>query len=156
MNLKRAYELAAEQFERGADVVFGAAGFAGLGCIQAARDHGRYVVGVDLDQTEYAAPRLRDFILTSCLKNFEMLVSAVFKNYMDGTLEFGKTGRLGLKEGAVGIARWNRFYLSIAPKDVRDRIDDLEEKIINGSIHAQSAFDMTQEEIEELLGSVKR
>jgi len=61
---------------------------------------------------------------------------------------------VGLKENAVGIARGNRFYLSAVPKDIRDTIDHLEEKIIDGSIQVRSAFGMTQEEIEELFRSV--
>ncbi|MCL2030612.1 MAG: BMP family ABC transporter substrate-binding protein [Oscillospiraceae bacterium] len=148
------YALAAEQFERGADVVFSAAGGAGLGCIQAASDLGFYAIGVDVDQTEQVEPDIRDAILTSCLKNFDALVSVTLDSYLAGTLTFGESGRFGLKDGAVGIAR-NAYYLSNVPQSIRDGIDELEEQVRAGDIRVRSAFEMTRGEIDELYRSAR-
>jgi len=137
------------------DVCFSVAGGAGLGCIQAAHDYGHYAIGVDVDQVEVVDPELRDTIITSCLKNFEALITVTLDNYLTGELNFGESGRLGLNEGAVGIAR-NQNYLSMVPENVRNVIDDLEEKIRTGAIQVPSAFEMTQAEIEELFRSVRR
>ena len=148
------YELAASQFERGVDVCFSAAGGAGLGSIMAASDFGRYSIGVDIDQTEQVEPELRDAILTSGLKNFDSLVAVLIDDYLSGSLSFGESGRFGLKEGAVGIAR-NQFYLNMTPLEIQGEIDAIEEKIISGEIYVPSAFEMTQAEIEELFRSVR-
>src|SRR5262245_38124269 len=43
----RGGELARSQFDRGADVVYAAAGATGLGVLQAAKDRGRLASGVD-------------------------------------------------------------------------------------------------------------
>ena len=148
------YELAARQFERGADVCFSAAGGAGMGSIIAANEFGRYAIGVDIDQAAHVEPELRGAILTSGLKNFDSLVAVLLDDYLAGSLNFGETGRFGLKEGAVGIAR-NQFYMSMTTQEIRDGIDTIEEKIISGDIHVLSAFEMTQAEIEELVRSVR-
>jgi len=46
----RGGELARSQFDRGADVVYAAAGATGLGVLQAAKDKGRLAIGVDSNQ----------------------------------------------------------------------------------------------------------
>ena len=148
------YEAAAKQFERGADVCFSAAGGAGLGCIKAASDFGRFAIGVDIDQTEQVEAELKNVILTSCLKNFDVLVAAMLDNYVAGTIKFGESGRYGLREGAVGIAR-NQYYTRMVPQNIRDEIDALEAKVSVGEAGVRSAFEMTQAEIDELFKSVR-
>lgn len=147
------YALAESQFEAGADIIFSAAGGAGLGCIEAANDHGRYAIGVDVDQTEFVDEHLRDVIITSGLKNFDTLTSVILEQYISGELEFGQSGRFGLLDGAVGIAK-NSNYLSMVPQDIRDEVDAQEELLRNGTISISSAFEMTQTEIDELIRSV--
>jgi len=148
------YELAEYQFEQNVDVTFAAAGGAGLGSIKAASDYGRYIIGVDVDQTEQVEPELKGAILTSCLKNFDMMIASLLDSYINGSLEFGQSGRLGLEEGAVGIAR-NQYYLDNVPQAVRDEIDGLQAKISSGEIHERTAYEMTQNEINELYNSVR-
>ena len=46
----RGGELAKGQFDRGADVVYAAAGGTGLGVLQAAKDRGKLAIGVDSNQ----------------------------------------------------------------------------------------------------------
>ena len=151
---EKGYSAAADQFERGADVCFGAAGGASIGCIRAASDYGRYAIGVDIDQTEIVAPELRASILTSCMKFFDVLVTDTLDSYLDGTLIFGVSGRFGIKEGAVGIAR-NEYYMNTVPKDIQDEIDALEEQIRTGAIRVRSAYEMTYAEIDALYKSVR-
>jgi basic membrane protein A len=148
------YQLAANQFARGVDVCFSAAGGAGLGCIRAASDFGRYAIGVDIDQTEQVEPELKGAILTSCLKKFDSLIAVLLDRYIDGTLKFGELGRFGLKEGAVGIAR-NQYYMNSVPQSVQNEIDELEEKVSSGAIRVRSAFEMTHTEIDNLFKSVR-
>jgi len=109
---------------------------------------------VDVDQTEHVEPELRNTILTSCLKNFDSLIAVLLNNYLDGKLNFGESGRFGLKEGAVGIAR-NQYYQNSVPQSIQNEIDSLEKKVSSDAIHVRSAFEMTQTEIDELFKSVR-
>ncbi|MEZ5480233.1 MAG: BMP family ABC transporter substrate-binding protein [Thiolinea sp.] len=73
-------ELAKSQFDRGADVVFAAAGGTGLGVYQAAKDNGKYAIGVDSNQN-YLHPGT---MLTSMLKRVDNAAYDTFKAAMDG------------------------------------------------------------------------
>ena len=68
-------ELARSQFDRGADVVFAAAGSTGLGVLQAAADAGKKAIGVDSNQN-YLHPGT---MLTSMLKRVDIAAYNVFK-----------------------------------------------------------------------------
>ena len=58
---------------------------------------------------------------------------------MDGTLVYGKAEFLGIAEGGVGIAK-NENYKKIVPAEFRQKIDDIEQKILSGEIKVSSAF----------------
>ena len=95
----RGGELARSQFDRGADVVYAAAGATGLGVLQAAADKGKLSIGVDSNQN-YLHP---GSVLTSMVKRVDVAVYDAFKTAKDGTWKPG-VQRLGLKEGGVGYA----------------------------------------------------
>jgi basic membrane protein A len=92
-------ELAKSQFDRGADVVFAAAGGTGLGVLQAAADGGKLSVGVDSNQN-YLHP---GSVLTSMLKRVDVAAYEVYQTAMDGTWTAG-IRNLGLAEDGVGWA----------------------------------------------------
>src|SRR5205807_2328030 len=56
-NPEKGKELALAQYDAGADIVFHAAGTTGLGVFEAARETGKYAIGVDADQC-HEAPEL--------------------------------------------------------------------------------------------------
>ena len=95
----RGGELAEGQFDRGADVVFAAAGATGLGVLQAAADKGKLAIGVDSNQN-YLHP---GHVLTSMVKRVDVAVYNAFKDAKDGTWKAGAQD-LGLKEGGVDWA----------------------------------------------------
>ena len=92
-------ELARSQFDRGADVVYAAAGGTGLGVYQAAKDAGKLAIGVDSNQN-YIHPGT---MLTSMLKRVDLAVYNAFKTAQDGTWKPGLQV-LGLAEDGVGWA----------------------------------------------------
>lgn len=92
-------ELAKSQFDRGADVVFAAAGGTGLGVLQAAADAGKLSIGVDSNQN-YLHP---GSVLTSMLKRVDVAAYDVYQSAMDGTWNAG-IRNLGLAEDGVGWA----------------------------------------------------
>jgi basic membrane protein A len=67
-------ELAKADFDKGADIVYAAAGASGLGVIQAAKDGGKMSIGVDSNQN-YIAP---GSVLTSVLKRVDNTVYVAF------------------------------------------------------------------------------
>ncbi len=92
-------ELAKSQFDRGADVVFAAAGGTGTGVYQAAKDNGKFAIGVDSNQN-YLHPGT---MLTSMTKRVDVAVQEAFMSAKDGTWQPG-IKVLGLKEEGVGFA----------------------------------------------------
>src|SRR5919109_3159110 len=95
----RGAELAKSQFDRGADVVYAAAGGTGLGVLQAAKDRGRLAIGVDSNQNHLHPGT----ILTSMVKRVDLAVYEAFKGARDGTWQAGLRV-LGVAEGGVGYA----------------------------------------------------
>src|SRR5262249_40283329 len=92
-------ELARSQFDRGADVVYAAAGGTGIGVYQAAKDNGKFAIGVDSDQN-YLQPGT---MLTSMLKRVDLATFEAFTAAKDGSWKAG-TRVLGLKEDGVDWA----------------------------------------------------
>ncbi len=95
----RGAELARSQFDRGADVVFAAAGTTGLGVLQAAKDAGKFSIGVDSNQN-YLHP---GSVLTSMVKRVDNAVYTAFKTAQAGVWKPGLQV-IGLAEDGIGYA----------------------------------------------------
>jgi basic membrane protein A and related proteins len=92
-------ELAKSQIDRGADVVYAAAGQTGLGVLQAAKDAGKLSIGVDSNQNGIQPGS----VLTSMLKRVDVAVFNAFNDAQAGKFTAGFSV-LGLKEGGVDYA----------------------------------------------------
>ena len=92
-------ELARSQFDRGADVVFAAAGATGVGVYQAAKDGGKLAIGVDSNQNHLHPGTM----LSSMVKRVDVAVREAFATAQAGTWAPGVTV-LGLAEDGVGWA----------------------------------------------------
>lgn len=95
--------MAAAMYSSGSDVIFQAAGGLGVGVIEGAVEEGKWVIGVDRDQS-YLAP---ENMLTSALKTVGIATKELSKKMADGEEIGGQTFAYGLKEGAVGIPQEN-------------------------------------------------
>ncbi len=62
------------------DVIFHASGGAGVGVIEAAKETGKFAIGVDLDQS-YLAP---NNVLTSAIKDVGKAVNLISKDALNG------------------------------------------------------------------------
>lgn len=111
-------ELARSQFDRGADVIFHAAGTTGLGVLQAAADADMLGIGVDSNQNHLHPGS----VLTSMLKRVDVVAYEVFDSARQGTWTAG-VRELGLKEGGVGWAldEFNEGLVSSEMKAAADR-----------------------------------
>jgi basic membrane protein A len=124
----RGGELARSQFDRGADIVFAAAGATGLGVLQAAKDKGRLAIGVDSNQNHIHPGT----ILTSMVKRVDLAVYEAFKTAREGRWK-GGVRHLGLAEGGVGSALdlHNRHLITA---EMERRLEQARADIVAGKI----------------------
>ncbi len=84
----RGKEIAASQYEAGADVIYSAAGSSGLGAFEAAAEAGEpgevWAIGVDSDQYELVSEELQPYILTSMLKRVDVATFETIKVFCEG------------------------------------------------------------------------
>lgn len=124
----RGYAIASAQYAAGADVVFHASGGTGTGVFRAARESGRWVIGVDVDQWDQAPGR----VLTSITKNLGVSVLGLVRQEAKGAFQGGMVSQ-GLAEGAVGWVYDERNRPLIAPA-VYARVETLRQAVIAGLI----------------------
>ncbi|MFT9487471.1 MAG: BMP family protein [Tepidibacillus sp.] len=119
--------IANSMYQDGADIVFHAAGGVGDGVIEAAKEQGKFAIGVDRDQNNLAP----DNVITSAMKRVDNGIYNIVKQLKEGNFPGGQTVVLGLAEGAVDIAPSSDKHV---PKEILDEVNGLKEKIINGEI----------------------
>lgn len=121
-------ELARSQFDRGADVVYHAAGGTGIGVLQAAADAGKFGIGVDSNQNDLHPGS----VLTSMLKRID---TAVYKALEDARNDAWSSGFeiLGLKEGGVDWALDDN-NAELITVEMKAAADEASAKIIFGEI----------------------
>ena len=108
-----------------ADVIFACAGGSGNGVHQAASEVGKYVIGVDSDQSSIAP----NTVLTSAMKRVDNAVYEAVQELIDGTLE-GGVKTFDLAAGGVDIAPSQ----DLISEDVIAAVDEVKEKIISGDV----------------------
>jgi basic membrane protein A len=121
-------ELAKSQFDRGADVVYAAAGGTGVGVYQAAEDNGKLAIGVDSNQN-YMHPGT---MLTSMVKRVDVAVHEAFASGMDNSWKPG-VKVLGLAEGGVGWSL-DSHNQGLVNDTMRAELEKLEAGIRSGTI----------------------
>ncbi len=124
----RGAELAKGQFDRGVDVVYAAAGSTGVGVLQAAKDRGKYAIGVDSNQN-YLHPGT---MLTSMLKRVDVAAYNSFKAIQAGTWR-GDVQTLGLKEGGVDWAL-DQYNEKLVTPEMKAKVEAAKADIISGKI----------------------
>jgi basic membrane protein A and related proteins len=124
-------ELALNQIQAGAKVVFQVAGGCGLGALDAARERSVWGIGVDADQA-FLGPH----VLTSAQKKVDEGVFRTIKSVQDGTWQGGRNLVFGLAEDGVGLG-------TISKRVPQEDLDDLEvvrEKIAAGEIDVPTSL----------------
>jgi basic membrane protein A len=127
-NPSRGGELAKSQFDRGADVIFAAAGGTGIGVYQAAKDAGKLAIGVDSNQN-YLQPGT---MLTSMVKRVDVAAYDVFKTAKEGTFKPG-VKVLGLAEGGVDWAL-DQYNEKLITPEMKKAVEQAKADIISGKI----------------------
>lgn len=124
----RGGELAKGQFDRGADVIFAAAGGTGIGVYQAAKDRGKLAIGVDSNQNHLHPGTM----LTSMVKRVDLATYNSFKAAKEGTWKSGVTV-LGLKEGGVDWAL-DEHNAKLITSEMKTKVEKAKADIIAGKI----------------------
>ncbi|WP_296648266.1 BMP family lipoprotein, partial [Romboutsia sp. 13368] len=109
----------------GADIILAAAGDAGTGAIEAAKEANKYAIGGDRDQSDLAPEN----VIVSAMKKLNVASYSLVKDLVEGNFKGGAEKVYGLKEGGVGISENN-----LLPEDVMDYANKEAEKIKNGEI----------------------
>jgi basic membrane protein A len=125
-------EIATSMYQSGADIVYHAAGATGLGVFQAAKEQGKYAIGVDSDQS-LTEPNFADVIMASMVKRVETPVYESIENVVNGEFNGGSNTTLGLEEDGVACVYGDQLGSAI-PQDVKDAVADTRERIISGDI----------------------
>jgi basic membrane protein A and related proteins len=126
----RGAELARSQLDRGADVIYAAAGASGLGVMQAVADAGKLSIGVDSNQN----PLHPGSVLTSMLKRVDLAVYQSLIAAHNGSWQ-GGTHKLGLADQALGWVIDDNNQALITP-EMKARVDQAEADILSGKIVA--------------------
>jgi basic membrane protein A and related proteins len=117
-------QVALNQIEQGAGVIFQVAGGCGLGALDAAKEKHVWGIGVDADQS-FLGPH----ILTSAVKRVDTAVYDAVKLVVDGKFKGGNIV-FGLKDNGVGIGK-------ISPKVPQSevaKVNQIRADIISGKI----------------------
>jgi basic membrane protein A len=121
-------ELAKSQIDRGADVVYHAAGGTGIGVLRAVADAGKLGIGVDSNQNALHPGK----VLTSMLKRVDIAAYNSFKAAQDGSWKPG-VSVLGLKEDGIDWALDDNNKALITP-EMKAAADKAKADIIAGTI----------------------
>jgi basic membrane protein A len=125
-DLAKCKQIALNQIEQGAGVIFQVAGGCGLGALDAAKEKGVWGIGVDADQS-FLGPH----ILTSAVKRVDTAVFDAIKLVADGKFKGGNI-TFGLKDNGVGIGKISpKVPKSEVAKVMQIRADIIAGKIKN-------------------------
>ena len=120
--------IAQNQLDAGSQVVFGVAGPCGLGALDAAKEAGRWAVGVDVDQS-YLGPH----ILTSAVKRVDQGIFLAVKGAKSGKgYKGGGNLVFNLKNGGVALGKFSKK--AKLKKAWLTQINTLKKQIISGKI----------------------
>lgn len=135
-------ELALAQIEKGADVIFTAAGNSGLGAFDAVEQYGKnangeankFVIGVDSNQNAVKP----GYVLTSMVKRVDNAVYDVVKEVLSGKFE-GGFHVFGLDKDGVAYAM-DQYNKPLIPQQTIDDVEAAKAKIVAGEIKVTDAM----------------
>lgn len=136
-----------------ADVIFACAGGSGNGVHNAAAEAGKYVIGVDSDQSKMYADdqAIQERFATSVVKEVGNAVYNIVEKYLDkGELPFGKFEILGLSDEAVGIVEGDVLD-ALLSEEGKAALEKAKAGIADGSIKVESALGRSQDEIKAFI-----
>lgn len=120
-------EIAGELIDAGADYIYPAAGFTGVGVLLESQEAGIYSFGVDSDQFFLA----EGAIVSSMVKQVDVAIFNTIKELVESGSISEKDQQLGLEENGVAIAPIRIIELSAQEQKM---LDQYTEEISNGTV----------------------
>jgi basic membrane protein A and related proteins len=135
-------ELTLNQIDKGADIIFTAAGNSGLGAFDAVEQYGKdengqarkFVIGVDSNQNGVKP----GFVLTSMVKRVDNAVYNVVKEVLDGKFE-GGFHVFGLDKDGVAYSMDDN-NAGLIPPEILQKVEIAKQQIIKGEIKVTDAM----------------
>ena len=135
-------ELALNQIEKGADIIFTAAGNSGLGAFDAVEQYdkdpngqaNKFVIGVDSNQNGVKP----GFVLTSMVKRVDNAVYDVVKEVLGGQFK-GGFHAFGLDKDGVAYSM-DEHNKGLIPDEVLQKVEEAKGKIVAGEIKVTDAM----------------
>ena len=122
-----AKSIANQMHKDGVDVIYTAAGAAGTGAIEAAKENKKMAIGVDIDQN----PLAPENVISSTVKNINVSIVNLVGEILDGNYQGGQVIVNTLASGGVGLSDTTKDHVS---KDILDYVDEQAGKIKSGEI----------------------
>lgn len=127
-----AKEIANSQYAKGYDIIFPAAGGAGLGVFAAAKESDFVAIGVNSNQNTLDP----DHIVASMLKRVDNAAYDIVESTLNGTLKVGEETSLGLADEGIGYTL-EGSNIQI-PEEIKQKLEEIKKLIISGEITVPS------------------
>ncbi|MBH99363.1 MAG: hypothetical protein CL467_02025 [Acidimicrobiaceae bacterium] len=130
----RGREIALSMYEKGADIIYHAAGGTGAGLFEAAKSFSEesgskvWAIGVDSDQYLTSDESVRDYILSSMLKRVDVAVYNTIRAEGEGSFQAGGQ-TFDLSVDGVGYSKTGGFV-----DDIAGELDALKARVVNKAI----------------------
>ncbi|MCL5428658.1 MAG: BMP family ABC transporter substrate-binding protein [Chloroflexi bacterium] len=138
-------ELAVTQFDQGADIIYAAASKSGLGTIEAAKEKGKFAIGVDSNQ-DWIEPGV---VITSMLKRVDNAVFDQVMRVQEGTFTPG-LNVYGVSNDGVGVTDFSEFRKNGPPDQVAKldaviaKVEEVRRMILDGTIKVTDYMEQAQ------------
>jgi riboflavin transport system substrate-binding protein len=126
----RGAELAKAMYGAGCDVIMPISGGANQGVLSAAQEKGFYVAWFD-DNGYAKAP---GYVVSSSVMQQERLAFEETKAFLDGTLETGKAGTVGISGKYIDFVSDDPLWIENVPAPLRDRMTALLKTLYDGTL----------------------
>ena len=136
-----AKSIANQMHKDGVDVIYTAAGAAGTGAIEAAKENKKMAIGVDIDQN----PLAPENVISSTVKNINVSIVNLVGEILDGNYQGGQVIVNTLASGGVGLSDSTKDHVS---KDILDYVNEQADKIKSGEIKVPE----NEEQYNEIVG----
>jgi basic membrane protein A len=124
----RGFEIAAQMYSQGVDIIYSVAGLTGNGVIQAALKNNKMMIGVDSDQDHMA----KGHVLTSMMKRLDRSTYLELSSIIKGDFKPG-IKYYSLKNGGISLSPM-RFTRHLIPETTFNLLTKAKQDIIDGKI----------------------
>jgi basic membrane protein A and related proteins len=144
--------LATGMYDKGADIIFHAAGGVGVGVFTEAKNRAQkgenvFVIGVDVDQYEFGKigteKDAKSVTLTSAMKRIDVAAYNYIDAKLNGKFPGGEIITLTLKDNGVGLPEKNPNL----SEDTTKKVGDVKKEILDGTVKVPA----TQKELDAFL-----